>query len=104
MDKKMPTFTEVQDFIHQANADQLKTMNELIHDRFKDLQRVASRDFEPGDKVFFIKGRRDPQVIYGVVAYLARGKAYIKSSTCSNNLGYDWRVAPTLLQKHTPGA
>lgn len=100
----MPTFTEVQDFIWQASAEQLKTMSDLMQDRYKIIQRVAATDFGPGDQVFFIKGKRNPEVIYGTVAYVRGGRAFVKSSKCTNNMGYDWKVSPSLLQKHTPGA
>ncbi len=80
----------------------MRTLTDLGRDRFADLQKQVGNSFHPGDDVFFLKGKRDPEVIHGKLVRIKGKFAYVKSSNCVGR-EYDWRVSPSMLQHHTPG-
>lgn len=96
----MATIEEVREFIRRASLDELKLLNGILTSRWKHIQAEMSMDFCPGDRVSFIKGKRDPRRLVGTVIQ-ADGK-WVYLVVEGHPVGarsWNWKVAPTLLRR-----
>jgi hypothetical protein len=94
------TLDEVREFIRFASKVELETISSVIQSRWKHLQAELSFNFTRGDKVYFIKGKRDPRRITGEVVHSDGKWVYIKADHLPAGLsGWNWKVAPSLLRK-----
>lgn len=91
------------DVIRTGDRDDLNALIEEINLRHRQLNRESAREvskkFYLGDPVFFLKGKRDPQVIAGKYAGIQGKWALVEEGH-----GRRWKVSPSLLHAHNPGA
>ena len=96
------TIEEVREFIRHANAEELRLVSAIITSRYSHLQAELSQTFNPGDKVYFIKGKRNPQRIVGEVVHSDVKWVYLAvAGRMLTAGGWNWKVAPSLLKRIT---
>lgn len=97
-----PTLDDVREFIRHANAEELRLISGILANRHKHLQAEVASDFERGERVWFIHGKRSPRRITGEVVHsdTRKGIIFVKEDNrVAGPGGWNWRVSPTLLKR-----
>ena len=94
------TINDVREFIRTADSATLKVLGDVISSRWKHLQAELSFNFMSGDRVYFIKGKRDPRKLTGTVKSSDGKWVYLAvDGHPVGPKGWNWKVAPSLLKK-----
>ena len=96
------TLEEVREFIRSANDAEIRLLYGILSSRYKHLQSEIAFEFNPGDRVYFIKGKRSPQRIVGTVVYsdVRKGEVFIHEDGRPAGVGgWNWRASATLVKR-----
>lgn len=93
------TLQDVREFIRKAGKADLDMVGDIITSRWKHLQAELAMNFQRGDKVYFISGKRDPRRIEGEVIETDGKWVYLATQSYPiGRNGWNYKVAPTLLK------
>ena len=81
-----------------TDPDDLRSVNELVRVRFKEIQRREVFNWKLGDKVEFDAGPRRG-TFFGQIVKINRAKIKVRVPQGAKGLPQVWNVSPSLLRK-----